>query len=173
MEVSSGTTSQLMPQVYNELRALARARLAGHGPVSLQPTQLVHEAYLKLARNEWTWENRAHFFSAAARAIRRVMLDHARQKNADKRGGGQERVTLSGVAGPGNVDVDILSLDAALGELEELDPEMANVVKLRFLCGLSMTEAARVLEISERTAARRWEAARVWIYRRLNDETGA
>lgn len=170
MHVSQNSASDLLPQVYNELRALARARLAAHGPVSIQPTQLVHEAYLKLARRDWTWENRAHFFAAAAQAIRRVLLDHARHKAVEKRGGGRERVTLTGIAGPGMPDVDMLSLDAALSRLEELDPEMANVVKLRFLCGLSLPDVARVLEISERTVSRRWESARVWLYRQLQDE---
>lgn len=174
MERSPASTSQIFPSVYHELRALARARIAAAGPVSLQPTQLVHEAYLKLEGRDWRWENRAHFFSAAAEAIRRVLIDHARERNALKRAGGLQRVTLSDAPGVEGLDVDILSLDAALTELQGIDPKMAELIQHRFLCGLSLAESAALLDISERTANRHWHSARVWLFERLRgtDELG-
>ena len=170
MAPTGQSTAQILPEVYQELRNLARSRLNARGPVSLQPTQLVHEVYLKLEGRGWEWINRAHFFSAAAEAMRRVLLDHARQKGTEKRGGERRRVTLSGLADVAALDADVLSLDAALAELERLDSIMADLVKLRFLCGLSMAEAAEVLGLSKRTAARHWESARVWLYQRLSSD---
>ena len=168
MAASELTTAALLPEVYDELRGLARARLAAGGPVSMQPTQLVHETWLKLSDPSWTWANRAHFFSAAAEAMRRVTIDHARRRGADKRGQGWQRITLSECEDSGSgFDVDLLALDEALARLETLDPAMASLVKLRFFCGLSMDETARVLEMSPRTAARQWESARVWLFHQL------
>ena len=169
MDRNSESTNQILPSVYHELRALARARIAAAGGVSMQPTELVHEAYLKLEGRDWEWENRAHFFAAAAEAIRRVLLDHARARKAIKRAGDRQRVTLSDIPGSDDLDVDILSLSDALSELEKRDSGMAALVRLRFLCGLSLAESAAVLDVSQRTANRQWESARLWLYSRLHD----
>lgn len=164
-------SSDLLPQVYHELRALARARLADRG-YSIQPTQLVHDAYLKLANPDWTWVNRAHFFAAAAEAIRRVILDHARARGAQKRGANARRVTLSDLESEDSgLDVDLVALDKAITDLEALDKSMASVVKLRFFCGLSVAETAKVIEVSPRQAARLWDSARTWLFHQLDQST--
>ncbi len=166
----------LLPLVYRELRALAgnyfRIQGAGH---TLQPTALVHEAYLKLIGSEdGQWETRAHFFAVAAKAMRQILADHARRKRSAKRGGGeQQRVTLSGLITPAAVEseVDLLALDEALAKLAEVYPEQARVVELRFLAGLTVEEAVAVLGVAERTVKRRWRMARAWLRRELG-ETG-
>lgn len=173
MPAAEHSTAQLLPELYEELRALARSRLAAGGPLSLQPTQLVHETWLKLSNPDWTWANRAHFFAAASEAMRRVTIDHARRRESDKRGQGWQRITLSECEAPtAALDVDLLALDHALSQLEQCDAGMASLVKLRFFCGLSMDETARVLDISPRTAARQWESARIWLFHRLDAHDG-
>ncbi len=167
---SPGSSDQMVEALYHELKRLARARIAAH-PVTLQPTQLVHEAWLKLGNREWQWENRAHFVSAAAEAMRRIIIDHARRRDAARRGGDWQRVTLAGqAASEPELEVDLVELDQALTELEHLDAPMAELVKLRYFVGLTKREAAGILEISERTATRWWDDARIWLHYRLADD---
>ena len=159
-------TSELFPLVYDELRRLAGVHLAQErANHTLQPTALVHEAYLRLVGpGDVVWENRAHFFGAAAKAIRRILTDHARGKGRRKRGGGQARVPLESVdAGAGELDLDLVALDEALDRLTELDPAKARVVELRYFAGLSLDETAQAMGISVATVSRHWEFARVWL----------
>jgi RNA polymerase sigma factor (TIGR02999 family) len=161
----------LMPAVHDELRRLARSYMRrerdGH---TLEPTALVHEAYLRLVdQREVRWASRGHFFALAAQAMRRVLVDHARAHAAAKRGGRAERVTLSGVAAatPEVSDVDILWLHEALEALAALDARQARVVELRHFAGLSVEEVADVLGISPATVKREWATARAWLAHRL------
>jgi RNA polymerase sigma factor (TIGR02999 family) len=165
--------NRLFPLLYDELRAMAAGHLRRERPDhTLQPTALVHEAYLRLLpRKEASVEDRAQFLSVAAQAIRRVLVDHGRGKARAKRGGGQVRVTLTGkVAKEGPLDLDILDLDRALERLGEADPMDQKVVELKYFGGLSDAEAAKVLDCSERTVRRRWIYARAWLFRELNPE---
>ncbi len=166
---------QLLPIVYDELRALAEHRMAGESPgQTLQATALVHEAYLRLLGDDEAgrrWDNKGHFFAAAAEAMRRILIDRASAKGAGKRGGGRARVSLS----PDQITLDavpqeILDLDEALGRLAEEDPSKADLVKLRFFAGLSLPQAAAVLGISSTTADRHWAYARAWLYNELRRE---
>jgi RNA polymerase sigma factor (TIGR02999 family) len=162
---------ELLPLVYDELRKLATARMAGQWETStLQPTALVHEAWLRLnGTKEQTWENRAHFFAAAAEAMRRILIDHARRKHADKRRAGTQRVDLSQVDVAVQADDELLlRIDEALERLTAEDAEAAKLVKLRFFVGMDYEEAARALGISERTAKRHWTFARAWLFRELS-----
>ncbi len=166
---------ELLPIVYNELRALAEHRMASESPgQTLQATALVHEAYLRLLGDDEAgrqWENKGHFFAAAAEAMRRILIDRARAKGAVKRGGGRARVSL--VADQLKLDAvpqEILDLDEALGRLAEEDPAKADLVKLRFFAGLSLPQAATVLGISSTTADRHWAYARAWLYNELRRE---
>jgi len=162
-----GSSDQMVEALYHELKRLARARLAVH-PVSMQPTQLVHELWLKLGNRDWQWDSRARFATAAAEAMRRIVIDHARRRDAARRGGGWTRVTLSGQSDPnGERQVDLIALDQALSELERLDERIAELVKLRFFVGLDKRECAAALEVSERTATRWWNDARIWLHHRL------
>lgn len=164
----------LMRVVYEELRILARAQLrgeqAGH---TLRPTELVHEAYVRLVDPpDPGWESRRHFFGAAARAMRQVLVDHARRRDAEKRGSGRRPVTLAtedAVIGP-RPSVDILDLERAMEALERQDPELARLVELRFFAGLTVAEVAAALGISERKAAKDWSVARLWLRRELGDD---
>jgi RNA polymerase sigma factor (TIGR02999 family) len=165
---------QLLPLVYDELRKLAAARLAHEKPgQTLQPTALVHEAYLRLVgpAEGQTWNSRSHFFAAAAEAMRRILIENARRKRRLKRGGKCERLDLADldIAVPAPCD-DLVALDEALDKLAEKHPEMAELVKLRFFAGLTVSEAARVLRISTSTADRHWTYARAWLYRFLSPE---
>ncbi len=165
--------SRLFEAVYVELRRVAGAHLRREAPGhTLQPTALVNEAYLRLAPGS-AWENRRHFFAAAAEAMRRILVDHARKRRAEKRGGGLERVTLSGVdiAGGGSV-VDVLAVDAALTELAASRPRLAELVALRCFAGMSIEEAAQALEVSPATAKRDWAYARAWLAERLGAAEG-
>jgi RNA polymerase sigma factor (TIGR02999 family) len=158
---------RLLPVVYDELRALARAQLRRERPDhTLQPTALVHEAYLRLlAGVNLPWNDRQHFFRAAAEAMRRILIEHARKRGRVKRGGGQIRVDLSGVDLAGGPDPDqLLALDDAFRRLEQQDPEAADVVRLRFFAGLSVAETAHATGRSERTVKREWAFARAWLY---------
>ena len=162
---------ELMPLVYEELRGLAAARLAAErSDHTLQPTALVHEAYLKLVgQQDANWTGRAHFFAVAAQAIRRVLIDHARKHGAIKRGAGR-RVTLSGVENlPEETDVDIVALDDALNRLAKNSERQARVVELRFFGGLSVEQAAQVLGVSPGTIKGDWRFARAWLAQQLDE----
>ncbi|MFN7924050.1 MAG: sigma-70 family RNA polymerase sigma factor [Bryobacteraceae bacterium] len=161
----------LLPLVYGELRKLARSSLAreraGH---TLQPTALVHEAYMRLTgQGQIDWANRAHLMAMAATMMRRVLAEHAERRGALKRGGGALQVTLDPEAvGGGSPGVDLLALDQALGRLAALDPQQARVVELRYLGGLTIEETAEALSISPATAKREWTMARAWLLRELS-----
>jgi len=163
---------RLLPLVYDELRIIARGRLhherQGH---SLQATALVHEAYIRmLAGDRPSWNDRGHFFSAAAEAMRRILIDHARKRGRAKRGGGRVQVTLGDVeVGAGLPLEDLLALDDAIQRLEEQDPRMAEIVRLRFFAGLSVEETAKALEVSERTVKRDWAVARAWLFEAMRE----
>lgn len=174
-EGSPGATDRLMEAVYSELRELARARLRGERPTHApDPTSLVHQAYFRLVGNDDTqWNNRAHFFGAAGEAMRRVLVDRARERLALKRGGAMERVTLNDADLAGECDVEeLLSIDQALGRLEERDAAMANVAKLRYFAGLTVREVSDALGVSSRTVERLWAAARAWLQRELKSSRG-
>lgn len=166
--------SQLLPLVYDELRKLAAAKMAHEKRgQTLDATGLVHEAYLRLIGNRASAEfaNRAHFFAAAAEAMRRILIENARRKQRDKRGGDRERVDFEAItiaaAGP---DVNLLALDEALDALAAEDDRKASLVKLRFFAGLSIEEAADALGIARATASRDWTYARAWLFERIGKE---
>jgi len=167
--------SQLLPLVYDELRTLAAHRLAHQTPgQTLQPTALVHEAYLRLVHDPegHDWDSRGHFFAAAAEAMRRILVENARRKGRRKRGGGLTRRDLDAaeqVTVP-EVREDLLALDEALTKLASADPQAAQLVQLRYFAGLSIPEAARALGVSSRTADRLWAFARAWLLRELGGE---
>jgi RNA polymerase sigma factor (TIGR02999 family) len=165
-----GAASELMDLVYSELRGLARAKLQGSPGHTLQATALVHEAYLKLFGSEpGAWQDRAHFFAAAARAMRSVLVDHARARQAVKRGGGAQRVTLSTALGSADDGAfEVLAVHEALAKLEAVDPRKARLVELLFFAGLNVEEAAAVLELSPRTVKRDWRFARTWLFKELS-----
>jgi RNA polymerase sigma factor (TIGR02999 family) len=161
----------LFGEVYDELRAaaarlLAREQAAG----TLQPTALVHEAWLKLEGSDGRWRDRGHFVALAARAMRQVLVDHARRRDAAKRGGGQALVTLEEeVSGGRGLDAEeLLALDAALERLGALDPRLRQVVELRYFGGLGDEEIGAVLGVTGRTAQRDWARARAWLHRELS-----
>jgi RNA polymerase sigma factor (TIGR02999 family) len=164
---------QLFPLVYDELRRMAAAKLAQERPgQTLQATALVHEAYLRLVGDAPSpWDSRGHFFAAAAEAMRRILIDKARQKRRPKHGGQGRRVHLddvsASVAQPAD---DLLALDDALSALDAVAPRKAKLVKLRFYAGLTIPEAAAALGISEATAQRDWTYARTWLFCRLADQ---
>jgi RNA polymerase sigma factor (TIGR02999 family) len=172
----SAAAAQLLPLVYNELRQLAAARLSHEKPGhTLQATALVHEAYLRLVGDgDAHWKSRAHFFGAAAEAMRRILVEAARRKGRHKRGGGWERCDLDAAAAVvGEPTVDLVALDEALTELDQREPAKAELVKLRFFAGLTLDEAAAALGISSATADRHWKFARAWLANRLRDESRA
>src|SRR5262245_51777472 len=163
--------ADLLPLVYAELHQLARARLARQAPgQTLQPTALVHEAYLRVAGDsEMTWEGRQHFFFAAARAMRDILVEQARRKAGPRRGGDRRREELDeacAVLEPPSDD--ILAVHEALGELETRDPLKARIILLRYFTGLTMDETAAVLGLSERTLDRHWRYIRAWLMKRLS-----
>jgi len=161
----------LLPLVYEELRKLAAARMAQESAgQTLQATALVHEAWLRLvSEGNRTWQNRAQFFSAAAEAMRRILIDRARRKHALKRGAGAERIDLDRVDVALEADADtLIRVNEALEKLAVQDAQAAEVVKLRFFVGLDYVEAAQTLGISERSAKRCWSFARAWLYRELS-----
>jgi RNA polymerase sigma factor (TIGR02999 family) len=167
---------QLLPLVYDELRKLAAHRLAGQTPgQTLQPTALVHEAYLRLVGDPkgGDWDGRGHFFAAAAEAMRRILVESARRKRRLKRGGGRARLDLGAAAEPvavPEVREDLLALDEALTRLAAADPQAARLVELRYFGGLPVPEAARALGVSPRTADRLWAFARVWLLREVGGD---
>ena len=158
---------ELIPLVYDELRSMAARRLAQELPgQTVQATELVHEAYLRLAGSgPQNWDGRRHFFGAAAEAMRRILIERARRKQRLKHGGQPQRVELDCVEIPGlPPDEELLALDEALQQLTQVDPAAANLVKLRFFVGLSHGQAAELLGVSRRTADRTWAFARAWLY---------
>ncbi len=169
---AEGAADRLLPLVYDELRRLAdglfRRERAGH---TLQPTALVHEAYVRLVKQtrvEWT--GCAHFMAVGAQAMRRILINHAESRRAAKRGGAWQRVTLTESDTPAPVsDVDLLALNEALAKLEALDERQCRVVELRFFGGLTVDEAAEVLGVSSRTVELDWRMARSWLYKALTE----
>ncbi len=168
--------SDLLPLVYEELRRLASAYLnnerQGH---TLQPTALVHEAYLRLVdQTRVRWQDRTHFFAVAAMCMRRILINHARDRNRLKRGGNMRRVALSDLAAPGNLsDEALLVLDEAIAALDELDERKARVVEFRYFAGLSVEQTAELLGTSPATVKRDWEFARAWLLRELTSGVDA
>jgi len=166
---------QLMPLVYAQLRALAQSYMRGERrDHTLQATALVHEAYLRLVQNESIdWKGRGHFSVAAAEAMRRVLIDHARQRGAVKRGGSWNNVTLnlSDLAAGKGLN-ELLEVNDAIDQLTAMDPRTAQVVRLRFFAGLSVDETALVMGLSARSVDREWQYARAWLRKRLGDLTG-
>lgn len=160
----------LLPLVYDELRKIAGRYLkkerSGH---TLQPTALVHEAYMKLIDiSEINWQDRAHFFAVSANVMRHILVDHARAKLADKRGGESERIALEDVVSLSNEpNLDFLAIDEALKELAEFDEQQSKIVELRFFGGLTIEETAHVVGISAATVKREWAMAKAWLHRKL------
>lgn len=166
---SSTAPDELLPLVYEDLRRLAHAYFSKeNSDHTLQATALVHEAYLRLVKWEnVSWQNRAHFFAVAAEVMRKILIDHARKRNALKRSGGQRIVLDDAVSLPDKKDFDILKLEEALVALEAIDPRQAKIVELRFFGGLSIEETAYILDISETTVRREWTFAKAWFQREL------
>jgi RNA polymerase sigma factor (TIGR02999 family) len=173
-QIDSEAAEELLPLVYDELRMLASRRLGREAPgQTLQATALVHEAYLRLVDGDPArrWDSRGHFFAAAAEAMRRILVEHARRKRCPKHGGGLHRVELDG-----NLTIedapplwDLVALDEALARLADEEPVKAKLVNLRYFAGLTTAEAAEMLGISTATAERYWTYARTWLYCALND----
>ena len=176
LEQASGgdrrATVELLPMVYQELRALAAKKMRQErADQTLQATALVHEAYLRLVDQTKVplWDGRWHFFAAAAEAMRRILVDNARSRRRLKRGGGAQRVNLEAIElAVDDGSPDLLALDEALLELEQKHPDKAQLVKLRYFAGLSMDEVAQAMGISSRSAGRAWAYARAWLYNRIN-----
>ena len=168
----AGAPARLMPLVYNELRRRARGFLARErGTHTLQPTALVHEAYLRLVdQTRVSWQNRAHFFGIAANLMRRVLVDHARAHATEKRGGAVVRLSIEDLQIPLEQRAsDLIALDEALEKLVEFDERKARIVEMRFFGGLTDEEIAEVLGVSSHTVLRDWKTARLWLYRELSD----
>jgi len=158
------------PIIYRELRQIASRQLAGErADHTLQPTALVHEAYMRLInQHSVDWQNRAHFFSIAAETMRRILVNHAVQRNAQKRGAGATRIELDeAVSYYDQRELDLVALDDALKSLAEFDPKQAKIVELRFFGGLTVEETASVLDVSESTVKREWRMAKSWLKTRL------
>ncbi|MBS1810318.1 MAG: sigma-70 family RNA polymerase sigma factor [Acidobacteria bacterium] len=160
---------QLLPLVYNELRRLAAGYLRREREDhTLQPTALVHEAYLRLLGQEVEWKNRAHFFGVAANMMRRILVDHARQHQAEKRGSGDVKIALDEAINLSSERAaDLLALDDALTALAEFDPQKSRMIELRYFAGLSVEETAQVLGISIATFSRQWKTTKAWLYREI------
>jgi len=169
---SRGTAGELLPEVYDELRKLAKARLARerHRNQTLQPTALVHEAYLRVSgdRPSQEWDRRGHFFAAAALAMRRILVERARHYQRIKHGAGGEQVDLDEAALHTDPALDdLVAVDQALTRLEKMDPRKAKIVALRYFAGLSVEETAKALDLSPATIKNEWAFARAWLYRQL------
>lgn len=170
-----GAAEQLLPLVYEELRKIAgrafRAQRAEEK--TIQPTILVHDVFMKLVRKtDRGWESRAHFFAVAAKATRDLLVDHARRRNAAKRGGGWKRVSLSGLGDEHSAKemIDVLDLEEALEQLKTISPRQERIVEMRYFGGLSVEEVAAVLDVSVRTIMYDWRMARAWLRARIEDE---
>jgi len=185
----SRAAAELFPEIYEELRKVAGQKMAREGLNStLQPTELVNEAWLRLAGSQGRdWKNRAHFFGAAAEAMRRILVDRARRRNRLKRGGQWERVDVEEADLPSpmpdddllaldealavpqqKTDLDLLGLNDALEQLAQMDPRQNRIVELRFFAGLSIEETAEVMQLSPATIKREWNSARAWLFRELS-----
>jgi len=166
---------RLMPMIYAECRRIAARQLALERPDhTLDPTALVHEMYLRLVdQRRASWENRAQFFGVAARMMRRVLVDHARARHAEKRGGDAIFVSLDAAAeaSPDTPVVEVLAIDEALERLASLDPDQVQIIELRYFAGLTVEETARVVGRSPRTVKREWRLAKAWLYRELRGKT--
>jgi RNA polymerase sigma factor (TIGR02999 family) len=161
----------LVPLVYDELRRLARYYLASQrSDHTLQSTAIVHEAYLRLAgRDNVHWENRSHFFAVAAQLMRRILVDHARKRNAAKRGGAHLTLLVDETVEPSSQrELDLVALDDALKALAELDERQSRIVELRFFGGLSIDDTSRILDISPATVKREWSTARAWLHEEIS-----
>jgi RNA polymerase sigma factor (TIGR02999 family) len=169
----ASASEELLPLVYGELRRLAAARMAqeaaGH---TLQPTALVHEAWLRLAGNSaQPWQNRAHFFGAAAEAMRRILIERARRKSRLKRGSGQTLLNIADLDVMAAMPDDkVLLVDEALAQLQAEDPEKARIVTLKFFAGLTNEQIAELLHVNERTVRRQWDFARAWLFERITEQ---
>jgi RNA polymerase sigma factor (TIGR02999 family) len=163
---------ELLPLVYDELRNLAAARMAHLPPgQTLQPTALVHEAYVRLLGSDQQWDNRGHFFAAAAETMRRILVESARRKSRLKRGGQWQRIDLEEVNLAIETDPEnLLTIDEALTKFAAEDPVKAQLVSLRFFAGLTLPEAAQAMNISLATAKRYWAFARAWLYREISED---
>ena len=174
--INNGETSapdELLPLVYDELRKLANGYLKQERPDhTLQPTALVHEAYIRLT--DWenvSWQGRAHFFSVAAQVMRNILVDHARRKKAEMHGGNLQKLALDeAISFSDEREVDLVDLDDALNELANLDERQAKIIELRFFGGLTIDETAHALNVSAMTISRDWNFAKAWLYRRLSNE---
>jgi RNA polymerase sigma factor (TIGR02999 family) len=166
----TGAVGELLPLVYEELRALAAAYLRGERKDhTLQPTALVHEAFLKLVdQRSVTWQDRAHFFGIAAQAMRRVLVDHARRRNAQKRSGDRNITLPDDLSVTTEPEVDVVRVGEALERLAQLDERQARIVEMRFFGGLTIEETAEVLGISAATVKRDWQLAKAWLHRELS-----
>lgn len=169
-------SSEILPSLYEDLRKLAALKMANESPGhTLGTTALVHEAYLRITKNkdDDRWDSRGHFYSAAAEAMRRILIDRARQKKAVRHGGEWERTELDSINAPAitpDKTDELLALDEALSELAEQDARKARLVELRYFVGLSVEEAAEILEISSATAKRDWAFARAWLHRAISEK---
>lgn len=168
-----GAADKLLAEVYQELRRLAAFKMAGEAPGhTLQPTALVHETWLRLGGNNLSFENRAHFFSAAGEAMRRILVENARRKKRLKRGGNQQRVDFDKIEIPAPMpDEELLALDEALDRLAEKDPRAADLVKLCYFVDLTQEQAAKELGVSISTVERTWAYARAWLFRELKNNS--
>jgi RNA polymerase sigma factor (TIGR02999 family) len=165
--------ADLLPALYDELRRLAASQMSRGAPGStLQPTALVHEAWMRLGGDQRRFENKSHFFSAAAEAMRHILIDRARQRRALKHGGDQQRVDIQEIEIPVNQDDDdqVIAVSEAVDKLAREHPEIAELVKLRCFVGMEVNEAAQALGIPRTTAYRRWMFARTWLYKELHSE---
>ena len=171
-EGDADAPSRLMPLVYAELRRLARLRISHERSINtLQPTALVHEAYLRLVdQTRVNWQSRAHFYGVAASMMRRVLIDQARERASQKRGGTVVRLSLDDVQAPlEQRAADLVALDDALLRLSEFDDRKSKIVEMRFFGGLSEDDIASILSISRRTVMREWKVAKLWLYRELSE----
>jgi len=175
-EGDEAALQELVPIVHDELRRLARRQMAGERPGrTLQPTALVNEAYLRLADlRQMQWQDRAHFFAMAARVMRRILVDAARSRGYQKRGGGAQRVSFTQALAVAEApSTDVVQLDDALEALARVDPRKSRVVELRFFGGLSVDETAEVLQVSRETVKRDWTFAKLWLLRQLRGDARA
>lgn len=167
----AGASERLLTMLYDELRELAAAKLRREKPgQTLQATALVHEAYLRLTdgHDSDSWDSRHHFFASAAEAMRRILIDNARRKNALKRGGDLQQASIDLDQSPASeTDLSLLELDEALEELEDHDAQAASLVKLRYFTGLTVAQSAEILGMSQRSAERLWAYAKAWLFERL------
>ncbi|MBX9790965.1 MAG: sigma-70 family RNA polymerase sigma factor [Pirellulales bacterium] len=167
---------ELLPLVYDEFHRLAESYLRRESPGhTLQPTALVNEAYLKLVdQTRADWQGRTHFFALGAQAMRRILVDHARRKQREKRGGGMHRIALNEeLSVSPRRDEDLVELDEALNKLAKIDPRQARIVELRFFGGLTVAEVAEALGVSKRTVENEWTMVRAWLRRELSGDTNA